>query len=623
MLLGFGALSAAFGALIVSTLATTTPYYSSDGYFDWTLVKPSAELEYVQCYEFFECARLEVPLDWTNLSNPNRASIAIARLPAAVDVTDASFGGTIVINPGGPGGSGIDILLRSAKSLQSVVDSHKHFEILSFDPRGMKFSTPSTACFADDLYRTVVETLALDVGDIISDPQALNVKWNIDRGLGQLCTSAQNGDFGDGTNIHQFVSTALVAHDMVEIIDQVDAHLSKQLSSTKMSASDIHQIPLGNDHSPVPLLNYWGLSYGTYLGNTFASMFPERIGRIVLDGVVDADDYAATGWTTNLQNNNQTWTKFFQYCFEAGPRCALFDVTTTSHVDIQSRVEEFLFGLIDDPLPLLVNGNLAMITYHQLRAGIHVALYFPNEYWPLLAVSLRLLLEGDAQGFFTLVESAADMFRNTNGSSGDGEFTPSAATPLGFDHNPLPGHQQMMGQMSESSEPYVPGYPWQLEAGISVLCGDGDGDDLTSWTKEKFLIERVNLLESQSPIIGPLWAEIPMYCVHWPESVRPASRNRFTGPFGSNLSDYDERASPLLFVGNTADPVTPVGNAVKMSEKHQGSVVLTQDTPGHCCGTGNAGVCAHGILKRFFANGTLPPPGVVCKDVKSPWGVDS
>lgn len=603
-MLTFMTLSAALCARVVSSVPTTIPHDPSDGFFDWALVQPSSELRYVQCYEIFECARLEVPLDWTNLSNPNRVSIAIARLPAVVDVSDASFGGTIVINPGGPGGSGIDILLSSARSLQTVVDSHKHFEILSFDPRGMKFSTPSAACFTEDLYRTVVSTLALDVGDIVSDHQALNVKWNINHGLGQLCAEAENGAFSDGTNVHQFVSTALVAYDMVEIVDQVDAHLSKQLSSKEPSTSN-SQIPLRNENRHVPLLNYWGLSYGTYLGNTFASMFPERIGRMVLDGVVDADDYTATGWTTNLQDNNQTWTRFFEYCFEAGPKCALFDATATSHVDIQSKVEAFLFGLIDDPLPLLLNGNLAMITYHQLKASIHLSLYFPNEYWPLLAVSLRLLLERDSQGFISLAQ-VADMF--LNGSSGD--FMPS--TPLHSIHA-LSGHNEM-GSMSK---PYIQGYPWQLEAAISVLCGDGD--DITSWSKEKFM-KRIRLLESQSPITGPLWAEIPMLCVHWPASVRPAPRNRFTGLFGSNLSDYDPRASPLLFIGNTADPVTPVRNAVKMSEKHEGSVVLTQDVPGHCCGTGNSGVCAHEILKRFFANGTLPAAGIVCKDVQSPWG---
>ncbi|KIW17219.1 hypothetical protein PV08_04410 [Exophiala spinifera] len=604
MLLSFTVLRVALCAHIVASLATTVPHDTSDDYFDWTLVQPSTELKYVQCYGSFECARLEVPLDWTNRSNPNRVSIAIVRLPAVVDVSDESFGGTIIINPGGPGGSGVDILLSSARSLQSVVDSHKHFEILSFDPRGMKFSTPSTACFTYDIYRTAVEALALDVGDIVSDHQAFNAKWNIDKGLGQLCSEARNGDFGDGTNMHQFVSTALVVRDMVEIIDQVDIHLSKKLRSSKATSPSNSQIPLRDEDRHVPLLNYWGLSYGTYLGNTFASMFPERIGRMVLDGVVDADDYAATGWTTNLQDNNQTWTKFFEYCFEAGPKCALFDATATHHVDIQTKVEAFLFGLIDDPMPVLLNGNLAMITYHLLKASIHLALYFPSDYWPRLAASLRVLMDGDAQGTFSLFDFA-ETFHNA--SSGD--FVPSI-TPWQSIH-PLPGRQ-----IGPVSEPYVPGYAWQLEASVSVLCGDGD--DITSLSKERFT-ERVKLLQSQSRIVGPLWAEITMHCVHWPASVRPAPRNRFTGPFGSNLSDYDPRASPLLFIGNTADPVTPVRNAVKMSEKHEGSVLLTQDVPGHCCGTGNSGACAQGILKNFFANGTLPAPGIVCRDVRGPW----
>ena len=60
---------------------------------DWNAITPSKELKYHECYGPFECARLEVPLDWSNLSNPNTVAIAITKLPAVVDVTDKSFGG--------------------------------------------------------------------------------------------------------------------------------------------------------------------------------------------------------------------------------------------------------------------------------------------------------------------------------------------------------------------------------------------------------------------------------------------------------------------------------------------------------------------------------------------------
>ncbi|KAK5271900.1 hypothetical protein LTR99_000941 [Exophiala xenobiotica] len=594
-------LAALFVRATAAALAASAGRDFSDQYFDWEVIKSTKELEYTNCYGPFQCARLEVPLDWSNSSNPNRVSIAIVRLPAVVYVADESFGGTVVINPGGPGGSGIDSILQGGKALQAIVDGDKHFEILSFDPRGMKFSTPSTACFEDDFFRTVIEIHAINVGSLESNPEALNVKWSIDKGLGRLCREASNGKFQDGSNIHQFVSTAAVAQDMVEIIDQVDSHLRKELSSRKGHVHD-HQMPIIDPLRQVPLLNYWGLSYGTLLGNTFASMFPNRIGRMVLDGVVDADDYTATGWTSNLQDNNKTWTKFFEYCFEAGPRCPLFDKSTKCPDEIRAKVETFLFQLRNDPIPLLFNGNLIMLTYHQLKLNIHLALYFPNELWPLLATGLRSLLEGDTPGAISVLES--DLWRKPS----SGSFTPS--TPF---HS---WRWTSRNQHWSASEPYTPGYPWQLEAAVSVLCGDGD--DISSRPKTDFEAIAA-LLESQSPIVGSIWSEIPMYCIHWPASVRPSLKHRFTGPFQSNLTDYDPRGSPLLFIGNTADPVTPLRNALKMSERHEGSVVITQDVPGHCAATVNPSFCTYEVLKQFFSNGTLPKPGLVCEGARKPW----
>ncbi|KAI1626930.1 TAP-like protein-domain-containing protein [Exophiala viscosa] len=575
-------------------------YHTAD--FHWDTIEASPELRYTKCYGSFECARLEVPLDWSNLSILNHVTLAIVRLPAVVDIADESFGGTIVINPGGPGGSGTDIVLTSGRGVQRIVDGDKHFEILSFDPRGMKFSTPNSACFTEDSARAALVTWMVNVGGIEISQHALDVRWSIDRGLGQLCEQSSNSNLPNGSNFHQYVSTALVAHDMLEIIDQVDAHLQRELFQRKKSSQD-HQKPISaTPEKNTPLLNYWGLSYGTLLGNTFASMFPERIGRMVLDGVVDADDYSETGWTTNLQDNNKTWATFFEYCFEAGPRCPLFDEAVKDPREIQAKVESFLSKLKDDPLPLLVNGNVYLLTDYVLRANIHLCLYFPNMLWPLLAISLRSLLDGEISQAVSTLETAASWHQTSHE-----RFAPS--TPFRY----LPA---LTGQLHESALADTPGYAWQPEAAVSVLCGDGD--DITSYTKAKFA-ELASLLESQSPLVGSIWAEIPLYCIHWPKAVRPSAANRFTGPFRSNLSDYDPRGSPLLFIANTADPVTPVRNALKMSEQHEGSVVLTQDVPGHCSGEVNPSFCTFEILKRFFGNGTIPKPGLVCEGARKPW----
>ncbi|KIX10251.1 uncharacterized protein Z518_01332 [Rhinocladiella mackenziei CBS 650.93] len=587
--------------LLSRLICTTLASFEVVEHFNWATIQSSKELQYHKCYGSFECSKLEVPLDWSNLSNPNTISLAIVRLPAVVDVADESFGGTIVINPGGPGGSGVGFTLTAGKGIQKIVDNdNQHFEILSFDPRGIQFSGPEVACFHDNSARIELSMRSTGAGSLESSQYATDLKWGIDQAIGLACQRTNNGHFPDGSNSRQFVSTALVARDMVEIIDRVDADLQKELQLRGRPRQD-RQKPMSSDsQSDPPLLNYWGFSYGTYLGNTFASMFPERIGRMVLDGVVDADDYAATGWTTNLQDNNKTWAKFFEYCHEAGSKCALFEPSIRGPEEIQAKVEAFLAELQDNPIPFVYNGNAYIHTYFDMKAVIHAHLYSPYPLWPLLALMLFALMEGD-------VSTAAAVWRRSVPRG----FPPSVPLPL---PPLLPIHTTPNGIMDNRTRLFD--YPWRWEATMSVLCGDGD--DITSWTKPDYA-EYLTLLESQSPLVGSIWAEIILPCIHWPASVRPASQNRFTGPFKSNLTDYDSRGSPLLFIGNTADPVTPVRNAVKMSERHEGSVVLTQDKPGHCSGITRPNECVSEIVRAFFAHGTLPKPGLVCDGTRRPW----
>ncbi len=570
--------------------------------FSWDNITPTKELKYHKCYGTFDCARLEVLLDWSNASNPNTVAIAITRLPAVVDVTDPSFGGTIVINPGGPSGSGVTTVLWGGKSLQNVVDSDKHFEILSFDPRGVYFTTPGLNCFQDGGVRRDTYLLAAGAGSLESNEFAVDTMWGITKSIGLSCAQAADGEFPDGSRIQQFVSTALVAQDMIAIIDQVDAHRRKESNAKEKHSNQQTTLHAELDEGPA-LLNYWGLSYGSYLGNTFASMFPNRIGRMILDGVVDAPDYAATGWTTNLQDNNKTWAKFFEYCFEAGDRCLLSDSSIRSPTDMQDKVEGFLAELEHNPMPLVENGNAYILTYLSLKTIIHLHLYQPIQLWPQLALIIRALMERNTSRAISALKFSETIFTTSDASR---HFRPS-----------LPQAPPSCA-LSAFDRTLPTGYPWMQEAAVSILCGDGD--PINNRTKETFT-EYLHLLQSQSPIVGSIWADITLSCIHWQPSARPSEQNRFTGPFRSNLSDYDERASPILFIGNTADPVTPVRNAIKMAKEHEGSVVLTQDMPGHCAGSSNPSVCTFGIVKAFYANGTLPEEGRVCEAALKPWGI--
>lgn len=260
--------------------------------FDWSSVKPTTDLQYHDCYQAFKCARLAVPLDWTQCSDgssscgncTNWAAIAIVTLPASVPEDDPSFGGTVLVNPGGPGGSGTELVVAEGAYIQEILDGDKHYEILGFDPRGVSLSTPSADCYEDDFLRG---NDAVSKGGLPAGPPGspgLTMSYEMAKGVAGLC-----GQLGP-KSIFAHMSTASVARDMLEIVDRVDAVRKGGSNATST-----------RDEEELPRLQYLGFSYGTFLGNTFASMFPGRVGRMVLDGVVDPYNYLEDVSVTRTQ----------------------------------------------------------------------------------------------------------------------------------------------------------------------------------------------------------------------------------------------------------------------------------------------------------------------------------
>lgn len=266
---------------LAAAIAGATALQVSD--FDWASLTPSSSLNYTSCYGKFKCARLEVPLDWLDTSNPARVTIAITALPAVVPEDDPSFGGTIFTNPGGPGGSGVSFLLRNAEGLQRMTDSeNKKFEFLSFDPRGIGETLPRSDCWHNEYARQAFNTeeVALGMPDEGHNTERLFARA---QGFGRLCEESDGGE----NDIRNFMSTSSVARDMVEIVDKID---ELRNPSEDDSAKEDQQLELRAEKD-VPRLNYLGFSYGTVLGNYFASMFPGRVGHVALEAVCDVEDY--------------------------------------------------------------------------------------------------------------------------------------------------------------------------------------------------------------------------------------------------------------------------------------------------------------------------------------------
>jgi pimeloyl-ACP methyl ester carboxylesterase len=291
--------------LLVATGVAAVGVYD----FDWETITPSRKLEYHACYGEYQCARLTVPLDWLDEtgSNPHVVDLAITRLPATVPETDPSYGGDIFTNPGGPGGSGVAHVLAYGHMMRNVTsDADRRYAILSWDPRGVGFTTPNADCYAGDFgARDIAEIEGRALGHLLGDgDDTLRRQWARTRAYGRLCTqsaatAADNGSF----SILPYLTTPSVVRDMVAMLDQIEELRNKEEAERVVQVDDSNKAErrlelretekIEQKKKEVPRLLYWGFSYGTLLGNTFASMFPGRVGRVILDGVCDADDYMA------------------------------------------------------------------------------------------------------------------------------------------------------------------------------------------------------------------------------------------------------------------------------------------------------------------------------------------
>lgn len=219
-----------------------------------------------------------MPLDYLNTTDNRTVAIAVLKVPATVDVTDPAYGGTLMVNPGGPGDSGIVHMLKNGRYIQSQIDGDKHYEVLSFDLRGVAYSTPRADCYSNEAAREAATWQSRGLGDLDSSDEGLKKHLVLSKAYGYQC--ARYRDEGVDFNIHEYTSTASIARDMLRLVDETEA-----LRQKKLQVRTAAQVPLGGGNKESRLM-YYGTSYGTILGNTFLSMFPGRVRRMMLDGVV-------------------------------------------------------------------------------------------------------------------------------------------------------------------------------------------------------------------------------------------------------------------------------------------------------------------------------------------------
>ncbi|KAH8588965.1 TAP-like protein-domain-containing protein [Bisporella sp. PMI_857] len=507
-------------------------------------ITPSRNLVWYPCLSKYSCAMLDVALDYSK-PNGTRAAIPLIKISAQINSSSSAYQGMILVNPGGPGESGVDFILREGYSdLQSVIGTN--FDIVSFDPRGMGRSIPLANCSASST--SPLRRRAYG----ISGPTLPAAFWDETlasyKTFGQQCEAAIGGPDGAG----QHMSTPVVATDMLSI---VDAFTATERGKSVMDSS---------------LLNYWGFSYGTFLGQTFASMYPNRVGRFAIDGVADPEDYITGADVSDIIVADAAVVSFFEYCYLAGPIACPFYIGSSAQ-DIHTRFAN-IFAQLNASHAISQNwANATLITQALalIKFTLKVDIYTPITYFPAMAQQLV--------GFESAIQNLTI----------EGIM---AASTLGV---PMAGVPGTVAPLDE----------WT----IGVVCSERPSVFNQNTTDfESHLAE----LEGQSFILGEFFNFVKAPCAGWP--IRATWR--YAGPFGGSTKN------PILFVSNTVDPATPLVNSQRWSPRFEGSRVLTIEAVGHMS-LAAKNTCANEKIGKFFQTGELPERGTVCKVEKGPFGV--
>ncbi|MCD9199658.1 alpha/beta hydrolase [Aeromicrobium wangtongii] len=331
------------GLVVYAAYATRAADFDAPSPLD-AAAPQGLEKFYTQDLDWSECGRahcawVTVPIDYADPDGPT-TRVRMALYPATGESKRSVF-----VNPGGPGGSAIDFAGTMAGSLGG--DVREHADVVGVDPRGVGLSTPLT-CLSDrdfDAY-TASDPDPDDAQEIAAQRKGFTE-------LGEACVDG-SGDLA------AHVSTVEAARDM----DVVRALLGRKK------------------------LDWFGASYGTELGAVYAELFPDRVGRMVLDGAVDPtlDSVESSfGQATGFQRALQAYA---EDCV-ARDDCPLGDDADAGVAKIADLMDQL------DAKPLPGDGK-RQLTEGLAFYGIAVTLY-EKEAWPTLTQALRAAFNGDGK----------------------------------------------------------------------------------------------------------------------------------------------------------------------------------------------------------------------------------
>ncbi|KAK0491713.1 TAP-like protein-domain-containing protein [Armillaria luteobubalina] len=473
-----------------------------------------------------------VPVDYLN-EDGDKAALAVIKLPAQ---SETEYKGAILMNPGGPGGSGLrsswqvelDFLIRAISHTPAALWVGNSTPRVKFFPSKEEHSQWLAV---PDHWTTVFNTTSDEIPHLWASAQV----------IAQL---AEQRDAG----FMNYISTDNIAREMLRI----------------------------NEAAGQAKLQYWGFSqslpssYGTVLGLTFATIFQCALIFLVfqetnfssnfqhkVERVLDMDRYYRNEWQDNTADADMQ--SFFDGCVAAGPdRCAFFSPTAT---EISNGLDHLYDSILAQPVPFVTPSSYGIVDYTVLRAAVRNAMYSPYNYFSDLAEGLALLAAGDGSRIYALEETA---------------YNPSSVEDL-F------AYWETVKGLSGFSDLLFPRriscswwwwWWWWYRHKVPIRNGRAHSPDMA--------VPCAVATKAHAVVITLL------------------------SPITANTS------YPVLFIGNTADPLTPLSLAKKTSRAFPGSVVLTQNSSGHTS-LAAWSACRNAHVQAYFQNGTLPDDETVCE----------
>ncbi|MFE2352573.1 alpha/beta hydrolase [Streptomyces parvulus] len=452
----------------------------------------------------FQCATMKAPLDYAKPTEGD-VRLAVARKKST---GPGKRLGSLLVNPGGPGGSAVGYLQQYA-GIGYPEEVRAQYDMVAVDPRGVARSEP-VECLDGREMDAYTRT------DVTPDDQR-----ETDELVGAYKDFAE-GCGADAPKLLRHVSTVEAARDM-----------------------DVLRAALGDDR-----LNYVGASYGTFLGATYAGLFPDRAGRLVLDGAMDPSLPARR---LNLEQTAGFETAFQSFAKDCVRRtdCPLGGPGTTPE-QAGENLKAFFDDLDAKPIPT-GDADGRRLTESLATTGVIAAMYDEGAWQQLRESLTSAKKENDGAGLLVLSDSYYE--READG-----------------------------------------GYSNLMFANAAVNCLDLPA----AFSSPEEVRDAVPEFEKASPVFGEGLAWASLNCAYWP-----------VGATGEPHRITAAGATPIVVVGTTRDPATPYRWAEALADQLASGRLLTYEGDGHTA-YGRGSTCIDSAINTYLLRGTAPEDGKRC-----------